>query len=133
MLVMICHKTKKPFLNSLGKVLLFRRASSRIRTNDPRITSALLWPTELWRLLKRFAKIVVSTILTNLKSIIYENDLNCFLRAFNSPSASLIFSCKSAFSLSAVGELAKNSMLVFQVEISFSRVAIFLFIESSFR
>ena len=38
---------------------LIRRASCRIRTNDPEITNHVLWPTELKRLVKLCGRIIL--------------------------------------------------------------------------
>ena len=43
-----CIKTKKK-TSHLRYLLLFLRASCRIRTNDPEITNHVLWPAELKR------------------------------------------------------------------------------------
>ncbi len=45
---LILGKNKKPTIKSFLKTIdLFDGATYPIRTDDPRITSAMLWPTEL--------------------------------------------------------------------------------------
>ena len=47
-------KIKKPIIKSFLKTIdLYNGATSQIRTGDPRITSAMLWPAELkWQNIK---------------------------------------------------------------------------------